>query len=254
MTTGQDLSGWTVSLDLWGTLIEHSDQAAVTDWRVAEFGQVLAAFDQDRPASQIRQAVTSVDRLALHQQRHEGTQPTTTKLLAEILNSLAVQETPEMLQVLDVVHTHASLRGCPRHIDGAQDTLRALARTGARLVLTSNTLSTSPLVHRQLLDSLELSPFFADMMFSGDLGVAKPRREVFLRVAERAHTTPDRVIHVGDDWLTDVRGALGAGCQAVYYRQAGRPARPGVLSIIALDQMVNAVLAARHAALAPESR
>ncbi|MFI7510517.1 HAD family hydrolase [Micromonospora aurantiaca] len=245
MTTAPDLSGWTVSLDLWGTLIVHRDQAAVTDWRVAEFTRVLDAFGHARSSFQIRHAVTTADRLALHRQRHDGTQPTVGELLAGILDPLAVQATAEMLSVLEVVHTHASLRGCPHPIEGAQDALRALAGTGARLVLTSNTLSTSPQVHRQMIDDLELSPFFADMLLSGELGIAKPRPEVFATIAERANTTPERVVHVGDDWLTDIRGALDAGCRAVHYRPTGRPARPDVLAITALDQLVDAVLAAR---------
>ncbi|SCL13096.1 putative hydrolase of the HAD superfamily [Micromonospora nigra] len=243
MTNSPDLTSWTVSLDLWGTLIVHGDRAAVMDWRVAEFTRILDAFGHARPITQIRHAVTAADRLALHQQRHGGVQPTAGELLAGILEPLAVTATTEMLSVLEVVHTHASLRGCPRPIDGTQDALRALIGTGARLVLTSNTLSTSPQVHRQLLDDLELSPFFADMLFSGELGIAKPRPEVFATVAERAHTTPDRVIHVGDDWLTDVRGALDAGCRAVHYRPTGRPARPGVPTIAALNQLVDAVSA-----------
>ncbi|GIJ30653.1 hypothetical protein Vqi01_58150 [Micromonospora qiuiae] len=243
MTTTPDLSGWTVSLDLWGTLIVHGDQTAVTDWRVAEFTRVLDSFGQARPRAQIRHAVTAADHLALHRQRHDGTQPTIGELLAGILDPLAVQATGEMLSVLEVVHTHAGLRGCPHPIDGARDALRALAGTGARLVLTSNTLSTSPQVHRQLLDDLELSPFFADMLFSSEVGLAKPRPELFATVAERAHTTPERVVHVGDDWLTDVRGALDAGCRAVHYQPTGRPARPGVLAITALDHLVDAVSA-----------
>ncbi|SBT40793.1 HAD family hydrolase [Micromonospora narathiwatensis] len=244
MTNPPDLSGWTISLDLWGTLIVHGDRAAVTDWRVAEFTRVLDAFGHARPGAQIRHAVTAADRTALHRQRHDGVQPTVGELLAGVLDPLAVQATAELLSVLEVVHTHASLRGCPRPIDGAQGALRALVRTGARLVLTSNTLSTSPQVHQQLLDDLELSPFFADMLFSGELGVAKPRPEVFATVAERAHSTPEKVVHVGDDWLTDVRGALDAGCRAVHYQPTGRPARPGVLAITALDQLVDALSAA----------
>ncbi|MFD6757246.1 MULTISPECIES: HAD family hydrolase [Micromonospora] len=243
MTTSPDLSGWTVSLDLWGTLIVHGDRAAVTEWRVAEFTRILDAFGCARTETQIRHAVTAADRLALHRQRHEGTQPTVGELLAGILDPLDVQATADMLSVLEVVHTHASLRGCPRPVDGAVGALRALVATGARLVLTSNTLSTSAQVHRLLLDDLELSPFFADILFSAELGIAKPRPEVFATVAERAHTAPENVVHVGDDWLTDVRGALNAGCRAVHYRPTGRPARPGVLAITALDQIVDAVSA-----------
>ncbi|MEU7802536.1 HAD family hydrolase [Micromonospora arborensis] len=251
--TALDLSDWTVSLDLWGTLIVHSDLPAVVDWRVAEFTRVLQAFGHNVSAAKVRDAVTATDRLALDRQRHDGMQPTLGELLAGILAPLGVEPTAELIPVLEVVHTHAALRGCPRLVDGAEDALRALVTTGARLVLTSNTLSTSPQVHRQLLDDLELAPFFVDMLFSGELGIAKPRPEVFATVAERAHSTTAMVVHAGDDWLTDVRGALDAGCRAVHYRPTGRPARRGAPAITALDQLVDALSIACHPAIAVPS-
>jgi putative hydrolase of the HAD superfamily len=111
--------------------------------------------------------------------------------------------------------------------------------SGARLVLTSNTLATSAEVHRRLLDDLGLSVYFADMLFSGELGIAKPHPDVFAAIAARAQCPPERVWHVGDDRRTDVSGALTAGCRAVHYRPDGEAAREAVPVITQLGQLID---------------
>lgn len=50
---------------------------------------------------------------------------------------------------------------------------------------------------------------------SGDLGVRKPAAEPFVELAARLDLPVERIVHVGDEWYTDVVGALGAGMRAV---------------------------------------
>jgi putative hydrolase of the HAD superfamily len=231
------LDGWVISLDLWGTLLDHGDRAAAMDWRINEFGRVLASFGHALPDELLRRTVTSADAEAARAQRAHGAQPPAPAgQVAGILRALGITPRADLVAVLAVVHAHAVLRACPQPAPGARTALAALAGTGARVVLTSNTLSTPGEVHRQLLTDLDLAGYFDDLLFSGDLGIAKPRPEVFAAVAARAGTTPGRVIHAGDDWDTDVRGALAAGCRAVYYHPHG-PARPQAPGIARLDQL-----------------
>lgn len=237
--TGEALAGWTVSLDLWGTLIDHTDKEAVTAWRVAEFARVFDVFGHPRTLDEVRAAVSTTDREVLRQQRRHGVQPVLDDMLAAICGPLGIHGTPQMTSVLRVVHTHAALRGCPQPLEGAVEALTALSMSGARLVLTSNTLATSAEVHRQLLDDLGLSVYFADMLFSGELGIAKPHPDVFAAITARAQCPPERVWHVGDDRLTDVNGALTAGCRAVHYRPDGEPARGDVPVITHLGQLID---------------
>ena len=246
--TATTLAGWTISLDLWGTLINHTDKNAVAEWRVAEFVRVLEAFGHNRPPDQVRTAVTATDRAVLNRQRHKGVQPALDDMLTAILDPLDVPAAPEMMPVLRIVHTHAALRGCPQPIHGAVKALAALTATGARVVLTSNTLATTSAVHRQLLDDLDLAAYFDDMLFSEELGVAKPHPNVFATIAARAQSTPERICHVGDDPRTDVHGALATGCRAVHYRPTGRTARTEVPVITHLDQLVGTLTAICQAA------
>jgi FMN phosphatase YigB (HAD superfamily) len=235
------LDGWVISLDLWGTLLDHGDRAAAMDWRINEFGRVLASFGHTLPDELLRRAVTSADAEAARAQRAHGTQPAAPAgQVAGILSALGITPRTDLVAVLAIVHAHAVLRACPQPAPGARTALAALAGTGARVVLTSNTLSTPGEVHRQLLTDMDLTGYFDDLLFSGDLGIAKPRPEVFAAVAARAGTTPDHIIHTGDDWDTDIRGALAAGCRAVYYHPQS-PARPQAPGITRLEQLPGAL-------------
>ncbi|MFG2210457.1 HAD family hydrolase [Streptomyces sp. NPDC048638] len=221
------LSGWTVSLDLWGTLITHGDRQAASAWRITEFGRVLDAYGHHLAPEELSKTVRRTREEAAHQQRTTVAQPDVEAQVGAVLDELAIdRDAADLMKLLITVHTHAVLRACPQPIPGAVAALAAIKAAGGRLVLTSNTLATPSDVHRILLSDLGLLDCFDDVLFSGDLGVAKPRPEVFAAVAERAESPLDRVIHVGDDQLTDIDGAQGAGCHAVHYNPHRRPARP----------------------------
>lgn len=212
------LSGWTISVDLWGTLITHGDRQAASAWRITEFGRVLDAYGHHPAPDMLSEIVGRAREETAHLQRTTGAQPDVEAQVGAVLDELAIdRDTAGLMDLLVAVHTHAVLRACPQPIPGMIAALDAIKAAGGRLVLTSNTLATPPDVHRRLLADLGLLSLFDDVLFSGDLGVAKPHPDVFAALAERAHSPLDRIVHVGDDQLTDVDGALSAGCHALHY-------------------------------------
>lgn len=237
------LHNWVVSVDLWGTLITDGDREAATRWRIREFVTVLAEFGHDLPVDQVRDTVLAVRKDTEQRQRATGEQPPIRGQVEQMLTALEVQPDQKLVDVLLVPHTHAVLRACPEVISSAHSALGALKRAGALLVLTSNTLATPGSVSRLLLDDLGFTELFDEIVFSSDIGIAKPRREMFDAVAAAGGTTPERVVHVGNSLTTDIRGALGAGCRAVLFNPRGKPCPADVHSITSLDDMPAAVLA-----------
>lgn len=61
-----------------------------------------------------------------------------------------------------------------------------------------------------------LAPWVTDLFPSCTLGYAKPDPRAFLTVAERHGVAPASMIHIGDDWVCDVLGALDAGAVPVW--------------------------------------
>ncbi len=63
-----------------------------------------------------------------------------------------------------------------------------------------------------------LAPYFdLDLRpsYAGDR--RKPSSDLFLRAASFFNVSPYEILHIGDDPVTDVRGAVGAGCQCIWF-------------------------------------
>lgn len=235
------LRDWVVSVDLWGTLLTYGDREAETQWRVREFTTVLHEFGHLIPDHTVREAVLGLREEMLQRQRTSGEQLPVRDQVSAMVAAMGVTD-DRLVDVLLIPHTHAVLRACPQVMPSAHTALWATKTAGARLVLTSNTLATPMSVSRLILEEHGFSGIFDDTVFSSDIGLAKPRPEVFHTVADRNGTTPARVVHVGNDWKTDVLGALGAGCRALFFNPRRKPARPEALDITHLDQMPETLL------------
>ena len=69
---------------------------------------------------------------------------------------------------------------------------------------------------RQKLQRTGIAEYFTSVVISGDIGVAKPQREIFERSAEELGLKPNELLFIGDNPQADVLGALGAGWQSIW--------------------------------------
>jgi putative hydrolase of the HAD superfamily len=95
------------------------------------------------------------------------------------------------------------------------DARAALERLARRYPLIAVTNGNSDLA-RVGLDGL-----FQENISASRFGVAKPDPRIFHAACERLGEAPADVLHVGDDLVLDVTGALDAGLQAVWLRRGG---------------------------------
>ncbi|MGC7559144.1 HAD-IA family hydrolase [Pasteurella sp. 22655_41Tandhals] len=56
----------------------------------------------------------------------------------------------------------------------------------------------------------------------GDQGRAKPHHDLFHQTAQQFGLQPREILHVGDNLITDVQGAIQADCQAVWLNVSGK--------------------------------
>ena len=97
-----------------------------------------------------------------------------------------------------------------------KEVLRALRKRGFTLGVVSNATD----LVTKVLDNLRLSEDFDFIIVSEEVGVNKPSTRIFQLAAERAHTSPNRMLYIGDRLSTDIRGAVGAGMNAVLIDRA----------------------------------
>ncbi|WP_329431207.1 HAD family hydrolase (plasmid) [Streptosporangium sp. NBC_01495] len=231
---------WVLSVDLWGTLITYGDRDAEARWRIREFHTAITDFGYVRTPEQVEVSVRQARAETLDHQRTTGQQLPVREQVKQLLSGLGLADDEPLVDVLVIPHTHAVLRACPDVITGAHAALRQAKKRGAYLTLTSNTLATPAQVTQQILEGHHLSELLDDAVYSSALGIAKPRREVFEAVAARAGVPIEYVVHVGNDWRTDVLGALEAGCRAVWFNPRKRPSRPQAPDIWDLSQLAEA--------------
>ncbi len=96
--------------------------------------------------------------------------------------------------------------------------LQALKEQGYRLGLISNLW---PFPVRVLFDELGLGAYFEHMIYSFEVGHAKPEPEIFEKALELFGVAPEDVLMVGDNPVNDVQGAMAVGMQAALIDRSG---------------------------------
>ena len=70
------------------------------------------------------------------------------------------------------------------------------------------------------IDSLRIRGLFRSVKISGEEGVKKPEREIFLRCLSELETEPGKSIFIGDNPDDDVMAAKTVGLKAIWMRSA----------------------------------
>src|SRR5437764_5519673 len=98
--------------------------------------------------------------------------------------------------------------------------LDSLRDRGLKIGLVSNSMDPTWILLRDL-EEQELLPRLDAVVFSSDVGVRKPRREIFERALDELDVPAERALFVGDRLHADVRGAREVGMrtvQALWFR------------------------------------
>jgi len=94
------------------------------------------------------------------------------------------------------------------------ETLEALRGQGFRMGIVSNA-AYPPFLDWALRD-LGLRHYFQQIIVSANLGIRKPRREIFTAALDAMGLAAGEAVYVGNDYLKDVMGAQLAGLRAVW--------------------------------------
>jgi putative hydrolase of the HAD superfamily len=108
-----------------------------------------------------------------------------------------------------------------RTFPGVLDTLAALRERGYRMGIASDWGSGLT----RILHALALSRYMDWAVISGAIGAAKPSPHFYGLVLKRANAPASRIVHVGDSYYADVRGARTVGMEAILidWRHRGWP-------------------------------
>ena len=125
-------------------------------------------------------------------------------------------------------------------IPGMFELVEELVADGRRVGIVSN--SEGRLA--ELVDEMGKADLFRDITDSGKLGIEKPNPAIFQHAARQLGVEVTTIIHVGDAWEADVRGALQAGCRAVYFSpEPGPEDHPSVVRAFGPEEVRRALTA-----------
>jgi len=115
---------------------------------------------------------------------------------------------------------NASHSSCVVPLEGAVETVAALARVGVPAALICDTGLTPGRVVREHLARLGLLEGLRAQIFSDEVGVPKPHERVFRTALGALGVAASGAFHVGDLLRTDVAGARNVGMRSVRLRAA----------------------------------
>ena len=104
----------------------------------------------------------------------------------------------------------------------SEDVLRRLEGMDAKIYAVSNW----DIELVKVLDDLGWSGYFDGVIASAVVGIEKPEGEIFEEALRISNISRDRVVHVGNDPITDIEGASEAGIDSVLIDRRGTVEAP----------------------------
>lgn len=114
----------------------------------------------------------------------------------------------------------------PGVINGAHQLMQYLRQRGYRLHLCSNGFHE---VQYKKLNACGLAPFFDNVILSEDAQANKPSRQFFDYALRVTGASPDTTLMIGDNYTTDIEGAMTAGIDTMLFQRwdpTFQPPRP----------------------------
>ena len=207
-----------VSFDLFDTLVDlHMETLPRYTLNGAErrgtHGALHAAVARRAPISLERfaQVLADVDRELRDAHPVQGRELPTLERFRELAKRLQI-EAPGLPLELTRIHMDA-IRGQARPLPHHPE---VLARLKGRFLLGVCSNFSHAATARRVLEEHGLSGVFHSTVFSEDVGLRKPRPEIFRALLDALGVEPGAVLHVGDRLEEDVRGAAEVGMRTVW--------------------------------------
>lgn len=201
-----------VTFDMWNTLaLEVAD--LLRERRAAELGAVLERVGATDRAMEILRGAWGFNRRCWR----EGAHTSALDVAEWAVNAYELGALPnlahDLASALEIMVEPEEMVWA----DGLLGALDSLRSAGISLGLVSDVGFAKGEATRRLLRVAGVLPFLECEIFSDEVGVCKPRPEIFHAALERLSCAPADWAHVGDLMRNDVAGARALGGTGVRY-------------------------------------
>ena len=210
-----------IAFDLFDTLVDQNrdriPRVEVEGRRLSPSALVLhetllQSLDLELSLSDYAALQAEIDRALYRETLANGVELPTDRRFEALLDELGQPTNVALVEALTAAHM-GILKAAVSVPDHHEAVLASLA-IEYPLALCSNFSHSE--TARGLLEDANLSPHFQACVISDEVGIRKPRPEIFEEVAKRLDVPPNEILHVGDNLEADVGGAAAAGMRTVW--------------------------------------
>lgn len=213
-----------VTFDFWNTLFREPAGNPANKLRVDRLTEIIRRHGHQIESLTVVAELRLVWEYAMGLQRKQGLEFPPEDHVRKLVSDLNIAASPELVGELYRAYTEVLLDVPPILNEGATEVLSRLADK-YRLGLICNTGATPGSVLVQIMERAGIRPYFQTLTFSNELLLAKPNPAIFAHTLQNLAVEPANSVHIGDDAITDIGGALGAGMQAIWLKKS-RPDGP----------------------------
>ncbi len=201
-----------ISFDLWLTLIKSHP---LFKKKRAEY--IHSRFNpKGLTVEQIDSLIRKLDKVFDWHNEHTGQKLAARTMYNTILqfthNDFNVEMGEEITQYSDQLF----LEYLPELLnDNIIPMLSNLRERGYTLNLSSNTGFIEGHTLQKALEQLNMLHYFSFCIYSDQVGASKPSASFFQEVYKKVNVAKDEVLHIGDNPITDYKGALAFGFRAL---------------------------------------
>ncbi len=198
----------------------HSAPAEMQELSAQRMVALLEATGVTTDSRNMLTAFSECRKLCYRFQEDKGLDFTPKEQLDWIMDYLCVSPGAEVWNKLFDAYATSLLDIPPVFVEGLGGILKEL-KESYKLAVICNTGRTPGWVVESVLGNSGLKQHFDVLLFSNEVGVAKPNRYIFQIASRLLEEQPENILHIGDHLLTDVAGARGAGLKAAWYNPEG---------------------------------
>lgn len=209
-----------ITFDFWNTLAVDSAPGKVREISARRMVDLLEKAGFYTECSDMLTAFAECRKLCYSYQEDKGIDFTPKEQLDWIMDYLKAKPEPKVWNGLFDAYTTSLLEIPPKLAEGLGGILETLKKE-YKLAVICNTGRTPGWVVRSVLATFGLKQYFDVLIFSNEVGVAKPNRYIFQITSRLLKERPGSILHIGDHLHTDVAGAREAGFKAAWYNPEG---------------------------------
>ncbi len=205
--------------DLYGTLVDvRTDEYSLNFWRraVSVFAKGKASYTPSELMHRYHQYARFAQlREKLRHPAYKYIDIDLLEVFRRLYSDKGVKADVDLLRDTAKRFREASIEKLELY-DGAVDLLESLKNADKKIYLLSNAQESFTLPEMEELDILK---YFDGIVISSQEKVCKPQKAFFDRLIERYNLDREECLMIGNDKISDMLGAKGAGIDALYIHQ-----------------------------------